>query len=88
MKFFRLTLFVIPLLFSQNILADKNEVDDDITNPGTGTFSVKDDDSQQKMEADKQLKMEKEEAELDEFGEDKYNENVDSDISNQKPNED
>ncbi len=89
MNFFRLTFFVFPLLFSQPLLAAQNDIDEDITNPGTGTFPLSDNYAQpkQKMEVDKQLEMERpQEEEYDGFGEEKYNNNVNPDIYN--PEED
>lgn len=80
MKIIKLSFFVFPLLISSLLMATANQQDEDITNPGTGTFSVEED-SQQEMQATEQLEMEKEEAELDSFGEDTYNRNVDPDSS-------
>lgn len=90
MKLFRLTLFVFSLILSQFALAAQNDIDDDITNPGTGTFPLSDSYAQpkQKMEVDKQLEMEREEEELDGFGDDKYNENVKTDIYRPEDDED
>lgn len=80
MNFIKLSLFVFPLLISSPTMA-ADDIDDDITNPGTGTFPLSDSYSRpkQKMQDTKQLEMEKEEADLDGFGEDTYNENVDPD---------
>ena len=85
MKFLKLSLFVFPLLISNPLMA-ADDIDEDITNPGTGTFPLNDKLSDkysqpaQKMDSNEQLEMEKEEAELDGFGEDTYNENVDPDV--------
>lgn len=82
MKILKLSLFVFPLLISNPIMA-QDDIDEDITNPGTGTFPLSENYShpQQNMQEDtEQLEMEREEAELDGFGEDTYNENVDPDV--------
>lgn len=77
MKYIRLFFFVIPLFVSAPTSANgphpELDINEDITNPGTGTFPVED----SKIEAqEEQIRMEKDEPTPDGFGEDKYNKNA------------
>jgi len=79
MKFLKFSCLVFPLFFSLSALAQNNDKDN-ITNPGTGTFPIDGKYSHpEKLGNDKQLEMQREEENLDSFGEDKYNENIDPD---------
>lgn len=73
MKFLRILAFAMPFLLEYAIAVP--DYTDDV-NTQTGTFSVED-----YKERPKQLEMQKEEAqEIDSFGNDEYNENVDPDV--------
>ena len=80
MKFLRLFILTLPFLMLTSAFAvSEYKAPNDDINTQTGTFSVPDEEVKPIQE--EQLKMQKEEAEteVDSFGQDKFNENVDPD---------
>ena len=81
MKFLRLLLLTVPFLMLNSAYAvSEYKFPNDDINTQTGTFPVTEEEVQMQDDV-KPLEMQKEEAEteVDSFGQDKFNENVDPD---------
>lgn len=89
MKFFKFFILALPILLMSSAFAvNTYQAPKDDINTNTGTFPVNDDD-EVKTPSDKQLEMQKEEApetQVDSFGQDEFNENVDPDTLDDNDN--